>query len=1059
MLNLDPKYIIAIGASAGGMDEINSFFDNTPLDGVAYVIIQHLSADFKSRMVELLEKHSKLRVCEAEHGMNIKTNEVYLIPNDKFMTIKDGRIELVEKGKKGPHLTINTFFNSLAQDCGLKAIGIILSGLGSDGAEGIIEIKKKGGMVMARNPDNSDFSSMPAHAIATGMVDFILEPTQMPAAIEVYIEKESKLVTETAEDQLLILEIIKLIEQSSAHDFSGYKQTTILRRTKKRASQENFDSLPAYYEFLKQNPDEVAALGKEFLISVTSFFRDPEAFDYLQKSIIPTLLKKLAPDEELKVWVAGCASGEEAYSLAILIEEQLKGPYKDTIVKIFATDIDIAAMTHAGKGIYSADIAKAITADRMSKYFTKEGKNYKVNQIIRKMIIFAPHDLVKNPPYCNMHLISCRNLLIYMAPLLQKKVFNMLLFGLKMDGYLFLGSSENPAPIINSLEIIEKRWKIYSNTKNKKAITFDAFAMPEFNEITRKSPFFIDDPVKNINGVLAEQMSNTMVKELGYLCIFVDEHNQVIRSHGDTSRYMLQENFNSNLEELLKPPLAIAFNTLRTNAIQNNEKTSVSGIIIKNGNEILSINLSVVPVINKNVFQKILMVLFNEDINSPIKNNIPVFDEKIYQDQYTLNLEQELKKLKIKLSEANDELDSSNENMQSFSEELISANEEMQSTNEEMQSVNEELHTINTDYQLKNKELLEINDDLNNYFRSNINGQLFINNDLQLMKFSPGAIKLINLMDADIGRPINHLSTNIKFENLITDVNDVLKNDKIVSKEIQTTDGKWYQMMIMPYLQQHTQKKSGAIITFSDITLLKNIQFELDQKNQSLLRINADLDHFIHAASHDLLAPLGNIETSISIMNHIALSDSKLIEVLELINRSIKTYRTLITDIGVIAKVENEMNIQESVTIDEVLDNVEWSLSDRINHSDAKIIRQLNVKDVIFSKKNIRSIFFNLVSNAIKFKGIDAPVITISSEIEGNYILLKITDNGKGMNADGLEKIFELYGRLHQDIEGSGIGLYLAKKIVNAAGGKIEVKSEIGIGSTFLIYLKALKHC
>ena len=811
MLNLEPKYIIAIGASAGGLEEINSFFDNTPLDGVAYVIIQHLSPDFKSRMVELLGKHSKLKVREAKDGMALKSNEVYLIPNDKFMTINDGKLKLTDKGKKGPHLTINTFFNSLAQDCGIRAIGIILSGLGSDGTAGVMEIKKKGGMVMARNPETSEFSSMPAHAIATGMVDFILEPEQMPAAIEAYVEKEGKLSADSPEDELLITEIIKLIEQASPHDFSGYKLTTILRRTKKRAFQENFGSLSAYLEYLKENPEEVISLGKEFLISVTAFFRDQEAFEHIQKQVIPEILDKLKAEEELKVWVAGCATGEEAYSLAILIAEQLTGKNKDTIVKIFATDIDVAAMAHAAKGVYSADISKSVTTERLDKYFSKEGKNYKISPIVRKMIIFAQHDLVKNPPYCNMHLVSCRNLLIYMAPLLQKKVFNMLLFGLKMGGYLFLGSSENPTPIIGSLETADKRWRIYRNTKTKKAISFDAFAMPEFQEIKKKSPFFGEDQQKNGGNQLVELMSNALVREMDYLCVFVDEHNQVIRSYGDTSRYMIQENFNSNLEELLQPPLAIAFHTLRTTAIQQQDRASVSGIKIKNGKGTLSINLTVVPVLLKSGNQKMLMVLFREDEHKSKKNVSPVFDEKIYQDKYTQNLEQELKDLKIKLNEVHDELDSSNENMQSFSEELISANEEMQSTNEEMQSVNEELHTINTDYQLKNKELLEINDDLNNYFRSNINGQLFINNELQLMKFSPGAINLINLMETDIGRPIHHISTNIKFENLIEDIKIVLKNDTVCSKEIETTNGRWYQMMIMPYLQQSTQKRSGAI--------------------------------------------------------------------------------------------------------------------------------------------------------------------------------------------------------------------------------------------------------
>lgn len=321
------------------------------------------------------------------------------------------------------------------------------------------------------------------------------------------------------------------------------------------------------------------------------------------------------------------------------------------------------------------------------------------------------------------------------------------------------------------------------------------------------------------------------------------------------------------------------------------------------------------------------------------------------------------------------------------------------------------------------------------------------------MKFSPNAVNLINLMETDIGRPLNHISTNIKFENIIDDIEKVLVEDNVISKQIETT-GRWYQMMIMPYLREANKKGTGAIITFSDITELKSIQFELDQKNQSLLRINADLDHFIHAASHDLLAPLGNIETSINVMNQIALSDERLVDVLNMINRSIKTYRLLITDISIIAKIESDMNVMEMVSIDEVIKNIEWSLEDKIQLSGARIILDLGMNTIRFSKKNLRSILFNLISNAIKFRGPADPVIQIKTAMEGENFVLTVQDNGKGIDKAGLEKIFEMYGRLHQNIEGSGIGLYLAKKIVNAAGGRLLVESEIDKGTKFTIFLK-----
>lgn len=831
-----PHHIIAIGASAGGMEEINSFFDSTPLDGVSYIIIQHLSPDFKSRMVELLAKHSKLKVEQAENGMPVKSNQVYLIPSDKFMTIQGNKLYLTDKEKiKGPHMTINTFFSSLAADYGKKAIGIVLSGLGADGTEGIKAIKKAGGIVMARNPETSEFGSMPSNAIGTGLVDFVLEPDQMPEAIEDFVKNEGKFTIDHEDDEKNLAAIVDLIKERSPLDFTDYKQATILRRTKRRASYGNFTTLENYLNFLKVSPEEVETLAKEFLISVTSFFRDKEAFDFIQKNVLPDILEKLAPGEELKMWIAGCATGEEVYSIAILIAEQLVGKYEETIIKIFATDIDSAALIHAGKGIYNSGIIKHISAERLEKFFTNDGENYRVNPIIRKMVIFAQHDLVKNPPYCNMHLISCRNLLIYMAPVLQKKIFSMLLFGLKRDGYLFLGSSENPMPIIKNLEVVNKKWKIYKNLETKRGASFDAFSLPNMVD-TKQTPSRLsrEDTTKSIGNTFIEAMSASLAAEQDYLALCIDENNHVVKSYGDTTKYLLQKHFNSNLTELLPKPLALAFNIASTKTLKTNQKATVLGVKMKHDGHPMSVNLTVSPLLIKKGEPSFLMVTFSEDKSAVVDQKDSLFDEKTYLDQYTINLEEELKEVKDKLHAAYEKLDSTNENMQSFNEELISANEEMQSTNEEMQSVNEELHTINSDYQLKNKELLEINDDLNNYFRSNINGQLFINNDMRLMRFSPGTTKQINLLESDIGRPLSNISTNIKFETIVDDINKVLAEGCVITKEIETNDGKWYQMMTMPYVQQADQSNSGAIITFNDITELKRIQQELDMSNQML---------------------------------------------------------------------------------------------------------------------------------------------------------------------------------------------------------------------------------
>ncbi|MEJ7671903.1 MAG: chemotaxis protein CheB [Chitinophagaceae bacterium] len=831
MLTQDPHHIIAIGASAGGMEEITSFFEHTPTDGVAYVIVQHLSPDYQSRMAEVISRHSQLTVKEAENGMRVIKSQVYTIPSTKFMTIRDGRLFLTDKDKTpGPHLTINRFLNSLAADSGTKAIAVILSGLGSDGTEGVRNIKKEGGIVMARNPETSEFASMPSCAIATGVVDFVLEPELMPETIQDYVKHGTEYLSDTKDDEKHLTTIVDLIKEKLPLDFTDYKQATILRRIKRRAAYNKCSRLIDYIEFLKKTPKEIDTLAQDFLISVTEFFRDKEAFDFVESDILPAILKKLAPGEELKMWVAGCATGEEAYSLAILICEQLTGKFKNTVVKIFATDIDSIALQQAGKGIFDAGIEKAVSAERLEKHFLKDGDNYRIRPDLRKMVIFAQHDMVKNPPYCNMHFISCRNLLIYMTPPLQKKIFLMLIFGLKMEGYLFLGSSENPLPIIQNLEVVNGKWKIYKNLETKRAVRFDAFSLPELKP--KRPAFEIEETAKKINNSLTEAVNENLVNQLGSLAVCIDENNHVIKTYGDTTRYLLQKNFATNLTDLLPRPLAVAFNTLNVKALKQNEKVTKNGINIKKGESIIKVSLTVNPLPLKKGEQKLLLVTFSEDkpVGDVVKNDT-LFDEKIYLDEYTLNLEEELKELKEKLHSTLLQLDASSENMQSFNEELLSANEEMQSTNEEMQSINEELHTINADYQLKNKELIELNDDLDNYFRSNINGQLFVNNDLLLMRYSPGTVKQINLLPTDVGRPLSNISTNIKFENIIGDIKEVIENGNIITKEIQTENGKWYQVMTMPYIQLADNKSNGAIITFNDITQLKRTQLELDKKN------------------------------------------------------------------------------------------------------------------------------------------------------------------------------------------------------------------------------------
>lgn len=1061
----DRQYIIAIGASAGGLEAISAFFDHTPMDGVSYVLIQHLSADFKSQMAQILSRHSKLEVEEVTDQIEIESNKVYLIPSTKIMSLKGGKLLLSDKkDTQRPYMTIDYFFTSMAEERGDKAIGIILSGTGNDGSAGIEGIKKAGGMIIVQDPNTAAFKEMPLAAIATGCADIILSPEAMPKIIEDYInvgvlevlaDEKNEVINETK-----LANIINLIKENFPLDFTEYKRPTILRRITKRMAQYNFSRVDKYYSFLKGNPKELELLAKDFLIGVTSFFRDPDAFKIMEEKVIPDIINN-AEDDVLKVWVAGCATGEEAYSLAILIKEYLNKSKIKLEVKIFATDINKAALNTASKGIYLTSIEKSITQERLQQFFDNEGVTFKVKPEIRKMLIFAQHDLVKNPPYCNMDLISCRNLLIYMNFILQKKVFSMMQFGLKKNGYLFLGPSENSAILKSEFTEVSNKWNILKTNKKERQARFDSFSAPVLEGIkatTMEDRGKVEVSVSRFE--VADEISIAIAEESGYSGICTDENLQVIKFFGNPSVYLKNEIFNFNLNDLLPDDIAIAFKAAAHKALKLNQKIVLTDLKVatKDSPEGRAINVVIKPIFMAKSAEKLLLILFIKSNNHPGENSsIVSSDISELTREHVVNLEEELATAKYNLQVASDLVESSNENLQSFNEELLSANEEMQSANEELQSVNEELQTINKEHQVTIVELKELNDDLNNYFRSNVNGQLFVDRDLQLKKYSPAAVKHINIRESDIGRPLSNITTNIKFETLIEDVKRVILEDRTIVREAESSDGKIYQVMTMPYIRKNSTKADGAIISFYDITELKKLSGELDKSNKSLIRINGDLNNFVYGASHDLKAPIANIEMVLAILNKkIDMKDPDVINLSGMMYKSINNFKSVITDLAKIGKIESEM-MEESFpeNFSDIFNEVKEVIFERLNFAKAVINANFLEREIRFPKKYLRSVLLNLMTNAVKFSSAERlPEIQVKTERVDNYILLTVKDNGIGISKERIDFIFKIYHRLNEDTEGQGIGLYLIKKIIDASGGKIEVESEVGLGSTFKVFFK-----
>jgi two-component system CheB/CheR fusion protein len=835
------QYIIAIGASAGGLEALTAFFENTPLDSVSYVIIPHLSPDFKSRMVEILSRHSSLEVLEAEEGMKVEINKVYLIPNRKYMEIKDGQLFMFEKeGQPLPHMTIDVFFTSLAEERGNKAIGLVLSGGGSDGSRGAVAIENAGGMVMVQDPSDAKFDGMPNATIAVSDTSYILPAEALPMAIQQYILEDQHIDNgpDAPLSEEFLSNIVNLIKEQFPFDFTDYKLPTLVRRINRRMLHQNIREENLFFSYLQENPSEVELLISDFLIGVTSFFRDSEAFHVLENEVIPQIVEQKSGNDYIKIWVACCATGEEAYSLAILIKEYLVKNKMEIDLKIFATDINRTALNQAAKGIFSDKIVKTVSQKRLNDFFDKGVDNYKIKPEIRKMLIFAQHDLIKNPPYCDVDLISCRNMLIYIKPVLQKQILSKLGFGLRKNGYLFLGSSENISIVKEDFTEVSAKWKIYQSVQIKRRINIDTSLTAPLSGLPLE---FIEKVTKaktsTMQPALLPSMTEVILTESGFCGVSIDQEGNVTQAFGDLSPYLKSERFNFHLQELLPETLALAFSASLHKAVKLNQRVRINNIEFTEPDSSRSsrVDLVISPFGDRKSKKKGMMVLFKPVSETQEDQRAGKdFSIDIQTKEYVAQLEEDIFQLRQDLRSSSELLENSKEAMQAYNEELLSTNEEMQSANEELQSINEELETINTEHKYTIDELTNLNDDLNNYFRSNINGQLFVDRDVLLKKYSPGAIKHINIRDSDIGRPLSNITTNIKFETLIEDIKKVMSNGEIIIQEIESNEGKIYQVMTSPYLRKSDKEIYGAIITFYDISELKKMQNELNETSKML---------------------------------------------------------------------------------------------------------------------------------------------------------------------------------------------------------------------------------
>ena len=821
------NYIVAIGASAGGLEAIHELFDYMPDNtNLSFVIIQHLSPDYKSLMPELLSKHTSMEIHPAEEGMQLKENSIYLLPSKKIMTINNRKLKLTDKRATNlPNTAIDAFFTSLAEEHGKYAIGIVLSGTGTDGTKGIEAIKNAGGIVIVQDPVTAKFDGMPNSAVATGYADLVLPPELMGEELVEFI-KEAPLLKSfneiTKREETILSDILQQVLTVTRHDFSHYKKPTIHRRLAKRMAMKGLHDLHSYYELLKSDQEEVKLLSKEFLIGVTKFFRDPEAFQEIRTTILPSIFSNRSLTDTVKAWVVACSTGEEAYSYAIMIYEYLLLSNKqDMAVKIFATDIDQESLETASRGIYPETSIRDLEPDRVEQFFTKEGNKYKVIPAIRRMIVFANHDILKDPPFSKLEFISCRNMLIYMSPDLQKKVLRTFHFALNTGGYLVLGPSENPGILKDSLEEVNKKWKIFKNMQRAKMLDHDPFLTP----VEQRMAGISGPRSKNALSNLSEIFRETVIDEYRYAGIYIDKDFDVKQAIGNFQSFLHfpEGKFNFNLLKLVSPDLSVSLSAGVRKAIKDNEKVVLRRLRVSENGQTRFLNVVIKPyLLQTEYLQPFIFIVINEEM-VPVKaiaqkteTNGTIDTERVQE------LESELRETKENLQAAIEELETANEELQSSNEEMISANEELQSTNEELQSLNEELHTVNAEHQLKIRELIELNDDLNNYFRNSNISQILIDHRMIIRKFTPATKQIINLIDSDLGRSINDISNKISNTNLATDIRGVMKSGKTIEKEVSIQDGSCFQMKISPFLRQN-KSTDGVVVTFFNITELKKL--------------------------------------------------------------------------------------------------------------------------------------------------------------------------------------------------------------------------------------------
>lgn len=1076
---LRPTRIVAIGASAGGLEPIEQLFDNVPNDlGMAYVVIQHLSPDFRSMMDELLARHSTMPIKLAQSGLKLQPNTIYLNPPRKEMLLQDGTLWLQDAESTAElRLPINTFMHSLAIQEGEHAVGIILSGTGSDGSKGAADIRSAGGTVIVQHPDSAKFDGMPRAAMDPDGGSLTSLPTDMGALLKnlrdgITLKTDEELASEEkiSDPQARIL---RLIERRYAVDFSYYRLATVDRRIQRRTLLSGLQDISSYADLCRTHPEEIEKLYCDLLIGVTAFFRDTEIFDILRETYIPRVCEKMSSDKQIRIWIPGCATGEEPYSLAILISEFARRKGILPNAKIFATDIHFGSLEIAGRGEYPASALRNMPEDYLERYFTSTDDYYRVTQDLRSLIVFSNHNLIRDPPFTRMDMVSCRNLLIYFNHAAQRQALALMHFALNKDGTMVLGASETPGDLAHEFTPLDQKWRIYAKTRDvrlaesTRLLPMQSRPREESQKTSILGTRGPDDKTLHYPQPIQKRFLldayDAMLRRYAPPSMLVGRAGEILHVFGDGRKYIdipdgvFSPRIADIVREPLKVPVSIVLDRVKTSG---HELIKRDAKFIQEDGTRTTVTVMGEPFPANGSVVEYILITFQEEKNAePTYGQIREINASRTLDNTVLTqriqeLERDLQFTEESLQSTIEELETSNEEMQASNEELMAANEELQSTNEELHSVNEELFTISSEHHRKIDELTEVTTDMEHLLRNTDIGTLFLDEKLRIRRFTPTIARSFNLLDRDVGRPLEDITSRFSHPTFFEDVRKVVQKGERTELEVGIEDGS-YLMRILPYRTPDSSEPKGAVITLVDVTRLKQVERSLAERNHELARVNDNLEQFTYIVSHDLRRPLRAIRNSAQWIEE-DLKEVPSDDVrghLDRLRNQTASLSDMLKELLEYSRLGSEEQHVESINLNFMVRDIAGLLD---YDTDVELSLAEGLPSIDSHRAPLRLVLQNLIDNAAKYSDHRTAKIRIRTRPVNDGLVFLFSDDGPGIAKEHHDKIFLPFRKLEhlQFVPGTGMGLALVRKAVETRGGSIKVKSDPNRrpGTTFLFF-------